>query len=792
MVLYRSLLVIVFFLIYFPLEAQEKTSLKKLSLEIFSQIQYVSDPQLSPDEQKLAFVVEGFNEDDSNYYSNIWWITFSEEEEELRQITHSKELRYQHPRFSPDQHSLSFLSNRQKENQQIWNLPLKGGEASLAFSFPYDIESFEWASNGKFILFLSKVPQKYRHPTEENESKAKKEQVVLQLKKDGSVWVEAQQLSQDDLNAFLKEVARQNRDSESKHSLQKISLEVEQDTPFSKVVTVLEQCAQVGLWNIQRAPFSATESKEHENSETEKNEDNDSEAEEGTKPWVITRAIFKTDSDGYLENDYQQLFLWDVESDQISQLTFGDADIDKAFFSPDSQKIVLESNRTEEPDGNYNSDLWLIDLATKEMTQLTHDLGYDANPSWSPDGKWIAYINQPPGIYETPCCMIIPAEGGTPKNLTAHLDYFLEEAPKWSADSQSVYLVIPERGEIRLVEVQLDTGESKHIIDGGGDVGAFVVAKKTAMLYAVFTSQQTPAELCEVDLSEKEMTSLTDFNTDLFSDLQLPKTQKITYPSADGTMIEAWVLTPSNFEASQKYPLILSLHGGPIWHFTGAFDFEDHYLASQGYVVVRPNPRGSYGYGYAFCSAINADWGNKDYDDVIAAVDYLIAQGSIDENKMGVGGWSYGGILTNYVITKTTRFKAAVSGASLVDYNSCYGTDDCLREWEMELGPPWRAFELYARISPIRQIAQVKTPTLVLCGEKDYRCPLSQSEQLYIRLKRLKVETALIIYPGESHSIYDMGLYKDKVQRMTLWYDKYVRGLSVNPLKRGLLDKDSE
>ncbi len=187
--------------------------------------------------------------------------------------------------------------------------------------------------------------------------------------------------------------------------------------------------------------------------------------------------------------------------------------------------------------------------------------------------------------------------------------------------------------------------------------------------------------------------------------------------------------------------------------YTDSFSFEHQYLASLGYVVLISNPRGSSGYGEAFCRAIFADWGNKDYQDVMAGVDHVLSLGFIDDRRMGVGGWSYGGILTNYIITKNTRFAAAIAGASEADMFSAFGYDDLQRWWVSELGHPWDQGELYRKLSPIYDVKKVKTPTLVMCGEKDFRCPLPQSEQLYLALKTLGKETALIIYPGQSHSI---------------------------------------
>jgi dipeptidyl aminopeptidase/acylaminoacyl peptidase len=242
------------------------------------------------------------------------------------------------------------------------------------------------------------------------------------------------------------------------------------------------------------------------------------------------------------------------------------------------------------------------------------------------------------------------------------------------------------------------------------------------------------------------------------------------------------VVKPPAFDSSRKYPLVLRIHGGPVGQYTDAFSFEHSYLASLGYVVVFTNPRGSNGYGEAFCRAIFADWGNKDTQDVVAGVDHVIAQGYVDPKKLGVGGWSYGGILTNYVITKTTRFAAAISGASETDMFSAYGVDDLHLWWERELGLPWRNLDLYRKLSPIMDVEKITTPTLLMVGDRDYRVPLPQSEQMYLALKRLKKETGLVIYPGQSHSITRPSYQIDRYRRYGLWYDKYLLGKNVDPL----------
>jgi dipeptidyl aminopeptidase/acylaminoacyl peptidase len=277
------------------------------------------------------------------------------------------------------------------------------------------------------------------------------------------------------------------------------------------------------------------------------------------------------------------------------------------------------------------------------------------------------------------------------------------------------------------------------------------------------------------------LADLSRANAALFDGLKVAEPVNIHFRSADGTPVEGWMVRPPDFDPRKKYPLVLRIHGGPVAQYTDAFSFEYQYLASLGYVVLFTNPRGSNGYGEQFCKAIFADWGNKDYEDAMAGVEHAIREGHVDERRLGVGGWSYGGILTNYIITRTTRFAAAISGASEADMFSAFGYDDLRLWWLRELGRPWEQVDLYRKLSPIMRVDRITTPTLVMCGEKDFRCPLPQSEQLYVSLKTRGKETARIVYPGQSHSISKPSYDVDRLRRYGYWYDKYLQGKPVDP-----------
>ena len=511
------------------------------------------------------------------------------------------------------------------------------------------------------------------------------------------------------------------------------------------------------------------------------------EADKAPRPIVVTRLQHKQDGKGYLNTRKSHLYVADAREAlssagarhaTLTPLTWGTHDENNPAWSPDGSLIAFSSNRTNDPDANDNADIFTIQVNGGRITQVSKDPGGDDNPVWSPDGKEIAFIHMPedPPVYATPRIWSAPAGGGQPHDWTATLDRHVGSEPRWARDGQSLYVALVDEGRTPIVRVSRG-GQRVSTIDG--DYSTFELS--ATHVVAIGGTPTRPAELHAAPASGGTPVNLSNANEALFSTMRLAPAESIQFASADGTRIEGFFVKPADFDPSKKYPLIVRIHGGPVGQYTDSFAFEQHYLASLGYVVLFTNPRGSNGYGEAFCRAIFADWGNKDYLDVMAGVDHVVKMGFVDERRMGVGGWSYGGILTNYIITKNTRFAAAISGASEADMFSAFGYDDLQRWWRSELGLPWDQAELYRKLSPIYEIAKIKTPTLVMCGEKDFRCPLPQSEQLYLALKTLGKETALIIYPGQSHSIRRPSYEVDRFRRYGFWYDKFLKGSAVNP-----------
>ncbi len=499
--------------------------------------------------------------------------------------------------------------------------------------------------------------------------------------------------------------------------------------------------------------------------------------ETAKEPFVITRLEFKEDAgDGYLTGDRSEhLHVLDRATGERTQLTSGAYTESDAAWSPDGRRIVFVSNREQEADASYRTDLWVVDAGNTDRgaspLRLTDDERTKSEPAFSPDGAWIAFLVASDGVYGAPQVAVIPATGGEAKVLTAAHDRWVNGF-RYSPDGEWIYFTYEQLGGNQVARVRPRDGRLEQVIEGERGMGGFDLAKGGAIVARVETGNRAP-ELHAFSGGRER--ALTRLNADFHARVTLGEKVSVSFKAPDGTEVQAFVTKPPGFVPGRRYPTVLHLHGGPVGQFGWGFDFKPQYLAANGYLVVEPNPRGSTGRGEDFIRAIYRTWGITDYDDVIAAVDHVIALGWADPERLAVTGYSYGGYLTNVVITRTDRFKAAASGAGHSYIVANYGHDIYQKWYNWELGLPWENREKYDRLSPLLQAGRVTTPTIFLGGREDWNVPLLNAELFYQSLRKKGVPSELIVYPGVHHGGWPKEFERDYLERVKSWFDKYLK-----------------
>lgn len=493
-------------------------------------------------------------------------------------------------------------------------------------------------------------------------------------------------------------------------------------------------------------------------------------------PYVLDRYHFKQDVEGYLQKKRTHLYVFDVATKKLDTLTRGDYNESSPVWSPDGQFLAFVSNRTPEPDKNENSDIWVMEAKPKAaIKQITTWTGSESSPAWSPDGTQIAYFRSNSAtytIYDQNVLAVVSKDGGEPNVLSTVLDRPVSNL-RWTKDGQSIAVLVSDDRQQYVAQYAVKTKQLVKIADGNRSFSALENHPNGAWL-TMLSEPRLPAELFALENGTPRR--LTKHHEEFLAPLDLATVEGFVSTSKDGTKVSGLLFKPSKAVANQKLPTILFIHGGPTAQDEWGFDLSRQILAQAGYAVAAINYRGSNGRGLAFCNAISADWGNKEVMDLHGVADYLVQTGVADPNKLGIGGWSYGGILTNYAIASDTRFKAAVSGASSAQVMALYGVDQYILQYENELGPPWKNVDKYMKLSyPFLQMDKIKTPTLFLVGEKDFNVPSVGSEQMYQGLRSLGIPTQLIIYPGQFHGITVPSFQKDRFERYIGWFDKYLK-----------------
>jgi dipeptidyl aminopeptidase/acylaminoacyl peptidase len=643
------------------------------------------------------------------------------------------------PQLSPDGRYATYtvesaLLKEDKNESRIWMVPTVGGEAVPLTAEGVSSSHARWSPDGKWIAFLS----------ERDESKTQ----VWFLPRHGG---EAQRLTNtvQDVQDFAW-------------------------APDSRrLVLVLRDPSPEELQTASERKEKSAGHKEKPKTE---------------RPHVIDRLQFKLDEVGYLDRRRTHLYIFDLAAKNLMQVTSDDFDDSEPAWSPDGRLIAFSSNRsTPDPDATYDINIWVVAADNTDkgahLTKVTTNAGADTTPAWSPDGKWITYVTQlDPKLfdYATKHIAVSPASGGEAKVLTQALDRMSID-PHFTPDGKHIFFICDDDGTQNVCNVNVGDGSlAERPVSGRLMVNAYSMGGGAAgNVVAQVATLDRADELFSV--TNGKLTQITHTNNSLMSQLKLTHGEYVHFKSKDGAVVAGYLYKPVDYVPGKRYPTILRPHGGPVWAYYAEFDHLPQLLAANGYVVLFPNPRGSTGYGQKFDQAIWADWGNKDFQDDMAMVDYAIEQGIADPEKLGVGGWSYGGISTDFIIAQTNRFKAAISGAGAALFASMYGHDHYQRDYLAELGDPWENKAVWEKVSPFYRVSNIKTPTLFMGGEIDWNVPILGGEQMYQALKRLGRTTELVVYPGEYHEFKTPSHIKDRLERYLAWYGHYVKGDPAPP-----------
>ena len=501
---------------------------------------------------------------------------------------------------------------------------------------------------------------------------------------------------------------------------------------------------------------------------------------------LIDSVVYRADGEGYLKNGFSHVFIVPTDGGAPRQLTSGNFNHDsKLAFTPDGRKLLLSANRNA--DWEYDSaesEIFALDIDSGALTALTHRKGPDNSPAVSPDGRLVAYTGFDDRLqgYQVTHLYVMNADGSDAHRIAPNLDRDVED-PTWAADGRSLYFVHDDAGMRKITRATLD-GRVQELATGVGssDVsrpytgGGFSVAR-TGHVAFVRTSTARPGDVAVSTGSDKTTRELTRINAGLLDHKILGRVEHLNWKSShDARRMDGWLVTPPNFDAAKKYPLILEIHGGPFTAYGPNFSVEIQRYAAAGYMVLYCNPRGSTSYGEEFGNLIHHAYPGNDYDDLISGVDAVTAKGNVDSENLFVTGGSGGGVLTAWIVGKTQRFRAAVVAKPVINWTSFVLTADqnnfFYRYWFA--APPWEAQSEYWRRSPLSLVGNVSTPTMLLTGESDYRTPISETEQFYQALKLRKVPTMMVRVPGASHGLTARpSNFIAKTDNILAWFERY-------------------
>lgn len=509
----------------------------------------------------------------------------------------------------------------------------------------------------------------------------------------------------------------------------------------------------------------------------------------------ITRLDYKSDGTGYLPQERWHLWLVDVQSGEAMQLTTGELwDERTPAWSPDGEQILFISNRAPQPDLALNHDeLWTVPVRGGPVQPIPTFGGRKSTARFSPDGRWIALTGSEgtEQFWRNVDLWLISVDGSVPpRNLTGSTEITVgvitmsdtaqssaDAEPVWREDGEAIYVTASQHGRSWLWEVPRAGGPPIAHLTGDGAVGEFSLAPTGRLAYS-WSTPTDPGQIWVGEQPGQPGRPVTQANRELLSQRSLCTPQEQWFTGPGGEPLQGWILTPPDFDPTQRYPAILTIHGGPMLQYGQSFFHEFQLLAGRGYVIFYTNPRGSKGYGNAFVSATQGDFGGQAYADLMAWTDLVAALPYVDEDRLGVTGGSYGGYMTNWIVGHTNRFRAAVTQRSLSNLTSFNGSSDV---WSFEKlfapKPGWAALDEYWRQSPLAYVGHVTTPTLVMHSERDLRVAQEQGEQFFKALRLRGVETELILFPEESHGLSRGGRTDRRIARLGYicdWFDRFL------------------
>jgi dipeptidyl aminopeptidase/acylaminoacyl peptidase len=628
------------------------------------------------------------------------------------------------PRCSPDAKWIAYTLSSvdvaaDKRDTDIWMASIDGKENFRVTTSTESESSPKWSPDGKYLSFLSARP-----------GKAKGSQVWVVDRRGG----EAQQ--------------------------------------FTEVKGRLSYYE----WSPDSSKLALVIREDEDDKKDEKKSDAPAGAEK-PKPIVIDRYAFKRDGTGYISGAKRsRIFLYEIATKKLELLTTENFDETAPVWSPDGKMLAFTSNRAADGDRVPNNDVWVVEAkAASKPRKLTPFTGSDSQPVWSPDGKSIAYLTgseHKMGEYNMNRLALVSVETGQSKIVTSSLDRGVM-AHQFTNDGRQLEFLVSDDMNVYPARVSVNGGAVEKMV--GGKLAMMSLDRAGACVAALVSTDTMPGELHV--LEGASLKKLTSHNAELMQGLKLVTPEEVSFKAKDGNEVHALLFKPVDYVAGTKVPFLLRIHGGPNGQDQHSFRPDEQLFAAQGYAVLNVNYRGSSGRGQQYTVSIAGEWGHKEVLDLHAGVDHVVKLGIADPDKLGVGGWSYGGILTNYLIASDTRFKVATSGAGVAFPLAFYGHDQYIRQYDNEIGPPWqKGLEPWIKISyPFLHADRIKTPTLFLCGDKDFNVPLLGSEQMYQALRNVGTESQLIIYPGETHGIARPSFQRDRMQRYLDWYARFLK-----------------